>query len=117
MSSYQNTLVHKMTGGPVGDVAELASNTQCLKISTRSEGWFRVPVYGELEAYVAPSAPVATPAPAAGAASASGWKYLQAGESWTLPQLEGQSYYRAVEIWEIGTSFVDIDGTNPGWGR
>lgn len=124
MATQLNSIVHLMTGGPTGDVASLPSPAQALKISTRSEGWFRVPLYGANETRIAPGstgaqavAPVATPLPAAGAASAAGWKYLDEGESWTLPPALDGAFYQDVEIWEIGVTEVDIDGTNPGWGR
>lgn len=122
--SQLNIKVHMMTGGPIGDVASLPNPATALKISTRSEGWFRVYLYGANESRIAPgasgaqvAAPVVTPAPAAGAAAASGWFYLKANESRALPPALNGAFYQDVEIWEIGTAEVDIDGTDPGWGR
>lgn len=117
MSTQLNTKNHLMTGGPIGDVVSLTSPTRTLRIATRSEGWFQVPVYSETEDRVVPSVPVATPAPAAGNEAADGWKHLKANEPWTLPQLPAGSYYQDVILWEIGTDEVDIDGTDPGYGR
>lgn len=119
MASDLNFITRKMTGaGPAGTVVSFPNRIQALKISARSEAWLRIPLYGEQEERLsAPTAPVASPAPAANAVGALGWIHMKSGEVRVLPMAKGQTYYQDILLWEIGTDEIDFDGTDPGYGR
>lgn len=116
--TQNNIVLHRMTGGPTGDVVTLPYATQAVRITTTGDCWVRVPVYGPQDTYAAPTAPVATPLPAAGGEAATGWVHLSANSTWNAPPLQYGYYYKGVAIWEItADGEVTIDGTQPGWGR
>lgn len=117
-ATQNNILLHRMTGGGAGDVVSLPFPSTAVRITTTGECWIQIPVYGPQDVYTAPTAPVATPLPAAGAEAAAGWVHLVANDTYNAPPLQYGQYYQGVALWEItADGQVTIDGTQPGWGR
>jgi len=101
-------LTHQMTGAPTGDVVDMGGPCAKLRITARAACWVRA-VLGDASTS-APSAPAATPAPAAGAEAPQGWVYLAANDVLILqPDVYGVLAYRYVEIWELAAGLITVE--------
>lgn len=100
---------HSMAGGPVGDLVDLGGFYKRLSITATAATWVRAQLLAPTD--TAPSAPVATPAPAAGGESADGWVKMAASGLLELPPDPlGLKGYRYVEIWELNSGDMQIEG-------
>jgi len=102
------SLAHQMTGAPTGDLVDMGGPCRSLKITAGAQCWVRAPL--RLFSEAAPTAPVASPAPAAGAEAADGWHQLDAKDYIILPpDAYGERFYQEVQIWELAAGLVQIE--------
>lgn len=98
--------LHSMTGGPAGDLIDLGDWYSEVTVTARGECNVRFQL--QTPGSAAPSAPVATPVPAAGA-DASGWNDMVANDVDTFDaDPAGQKKYRYGEVWEKAAAVLVI---------
>jgi hypothetical protein len=99
-------ILHSMTGAPTGDLIDLGDWYNEVTLTAR--GACNVRFVLQAPGSSAPSAPVATPVPAAGSA-ASGWNDMVADDVDSFdPDPSGQKKYRYGEIWEKAAAVLVI---------
>lgn len=105
-------LYHSLAGGPVGDVVDMGVPFRTLSITVSVATWVRAAPYDPNNVnFTAPTAPVATPDPAAGADAAAGWVKMGVNGLLSLPADPYGRSYRYIETWELSAGDMNIEGS------
>lgn len=104
-------IYHLMAGGPVGDLVDMGGPSKTLTISVTAATLVRAAPYDANDpAFVPPTAPSATPAPASGGEAAAGWVKMAANSTKVFAgNYDGKSY-RYVEVWELNAGDMQLTG-------